>query len=331
VDSISNQRPTQEPSVLNTIGSPQVIHHSDYAQGESRISIPTAICDPLEPLSEIYSALVVGTRDYVRKCGFQKVLLGLSGGIDSSLTAAIAVDALGKDNVLGVAMPSRYSSEGSLLDAQALANNLGMELITVPIEEAFKSMLNMLSGPFQGREPNVAEENLQTRIRGNILMGISNKFGWMVLTTGNKSEMATGYATLYGDMAGGFAVIKDVPKTLVYELSKNRNARGEPKNVIPTSVLDKVPTAELKPDQTDQDTLPPYEVLDPILQAYVEEDRSFPDIVGMGFEAETVQKVISMVNRNEYKRRQAPTGVKITQRAFGRDRRLPIVNRYKQF
>jgi NAD+ synthase (glutamine-hydrolysing) len=331
VDSISNQRPTQEPSVLNTIGSPQVIHHSDYAQGESRISIPTAICDPLEPLSEIYSALVVGTRDYVRKCGFQKVLLGLSGGIDSSLTAAIAVDALGKDNVLGVAMPSRYSSEGSLLDAQALANNLGMELITVPIEEAFKSMLNMLSVPFQGREPNVAEENLQTRIRGNILMGISNKFGWMVLTTGNKSEMATGYATLYGDMAGGFAVIKDVPKTLVYELSKNRNARGEPKNVIPTSVLDKVPTAELKPDQTDQDTLPPYEVLDPILQAYVEEDRSFPDIVGMGFEAETVQKVISMVNRNEYKRRQAPTGVKITQRAFGRDRRLPIVNRYTQF
>ena len=331
VDSISKQRPPKEQSVLKTIGIPQVVHHSDHTQSESPISIPTAICDPLEPLSEIYAALVVGTRDYVRKCSFQKVLLGLSGGIDSSLTAAIAVDALGKDNVLGVAMPSRYSSEGSLLDAQTLASNLGIELLTVPIEEAFKSMLNMLSEPFKSREPNVAEENLQTRIRGNILMGISNKFGWMVLATGNKSEMATGYATLYGDMAGGFAVIKDVPKTLVYELSKHRNTHYEPKNAIPTSVLDKVPTAELKPDQTDQDTLPPYEVLDPILEAYVEEDRSFAYIVDMGFDAEIVQRVITMVNRNEYKRRQAPPGVKITKRAFGRDRRLPIVNRYTQF
>ena len=327
---LRDPRPRKERSILGTIGAPQVVHHSDYTQGEPQISIPTAICEALEPLADIYSALVVGTRDYVRKCGFQKVLIGLSGGIDSSLTAAVAVDALGKDNVLGVAMPSRYSSEGSLQDAQALASNLGMELITVPIEEAFKAMLNMLSEPFKGREPNVAEENLQTRIRGNILMGISNKFGWMVLTTGNKSEMATGYATLYGDMAGGFAVIKDVSKTLVYELSKHRNAHGKPKNAIPTSVLEKVPTAELKPDQTDQDTLPPYEVLDPILQAYVEEDRSLADIVDMGFEAETVQKIISMVNRNEYKRRQAPPGVKITQRAFGRDRRLPIVNRYTQ-
>ena len=336
VDAIFNHRlrdsrPRKERSVLESIGVPQLVHHSDYTQREPKPSINTAAFDPLPPLQEIYSALVVGTRDYVRKCGFQKVLIGLSGGIDSSLTAAVAVDALGKDNVLGVAMPSRYSSDGSFLDAKALADNLGMELITVPIEEAFQSMLNMLSEPFKGSEPNVAEENLQTRIRGNILMAISNKFGWMVLTTGNKSEMATGYATLYGDMAGGFAVIKDVPKVLVYELSKHRNAHGQPKNVIPASVIEKVPTAELKPDQTDQDTLPPYEVLDPILQAYVEEDRSLADIVDMGFDAETVQNVITMVNRNEYKRRQAPPGVKITPRAFGRDRRLPIVNRYKQF
>ncbi|MDP6494650.1 MAG: NAD+ synthase, partial [Dehalococcoidia bacterium] len=331
VDSILTQRPSKEQSVLETVGTPQVVHHSDYTNEKPQISIPTAICDHLGPLAEVYSALVLGTRDYVRKCGFQKVLLGLSGGIDSTLTAAVAVDALGKENVLGVAMPSRYSSGTSLLDAQALASNLGMELITVPIEEAFQAMLHMLSESFKGREPDVAEENLQTRIRGNILMGLSNKFGWLVLTTGNKSEMATGYATLYGDMAGGFAVIKDVPKILVYKLSKYRNTHGEPKNVIPTSVFEKVPTAELKPDQSDQDTLPPYEVLDPILQAYVEEDRSLADIVDMGFDAEIVQKVITMVNRNEYKRRQAPPGVKITQRAFGRDRRFPIVNRFKQF
>ncbi|MDA0988085.1 MAG: NAD+ synthase [Chloroflexi bacterium] len=336
VDAIFNHRlrdsrPRKERSVLESMGVPQLVHHSDYTPGQPKTAINSGICDSLPTLQEIYSALVVGTRDYVRKCGFQKVLIGLSGGIDSSLTAAIAVDALGKDNVLGVAMPSRYSPDGSFLDANTLADNLGMELITVPIEEAFQAMLNMLSEPFKGKEPNVAEENLQTRVRGNILMAISNKFGWMVLTTGNKSEMATGYATLYGDMAGGFAVIKDVPKVMVYELSKHRNAHGEPKNVIPVSVIEKVPTAELKPDQTDQDTLPPYEMLDPILQAYVEEDRSFADIVDMGFDAETVQNVITMVNRNEYKRRQAPPGVKITPRAFGRDRRLPIVNRYKQF
>jgi len=336
VDAVFNHRlrdpkPRKERSMLGNIGIPQVVHHSDYTPGQPKPAISSPICKPLGPLQEVYSALVVGTRDYVRKCGFQKVIIGLSGGIDSSLTAAVAVDALGKDNVLGVAMPSRFSSEGSLVDAQALANSLGIELITVPIEEAFEAMLHILSDPFKGAQPNVAEENLQTRIRGNILMAISNKFGWMVLTTGNKSEMATGYATLYGDMAGGFAAIKDVPKTLVYELSRHRNAHGKPKNVIPHSVLEKVPTAELKPDQTDQDTLPPYEVLDSILRAYVEEDRSFTDIVDMGFDAETVQKVITMVNHNEYKRRQSPPGVKITPRAFGRDRRLPIVNRYKQF
>ena len=335
VDAIFNHRlrdsrPRKDRSVLVAIGTAQVIQHSEHTQEKPRTPLDNPICAPIEPLAEIYSALVVGTRDYVRKCGFQKVVIGLSGGIDSTLTAAVAVDALGKDNVLGVAMPSRYSSDGSLTDAEALASNLGIELITVPIEEALQAMLHILSDPFKGREPDVAEENLQTRIRGNILMGISNKFDWMVLTTGNKSEMATGYATLYGDMAGGFAVIKDVPKVLVYELSKHRNANGYPKNVIPTSVIEKVPSAELKPDQTDQDTLPPYEVLDPILQAYVEEDRSLVDIVDMGFDKETVQRVITMVNRNEYKRRQAPPGVKITPRAFGRDRRLPIVNRYKQ-
>ncbi|MQF48781.1 NAD+ synthase [SAR202 cluster bacterium AC-647-N09_OGT_505m] len=328
---LRDPRPRKERSAPGTIGVPQVIHHSDYTPGQPKAPIEPSIFEPLSPLTEVYSALVVGTRDYVRKNGFEKVIIGLSGGIDSSLTAAIAVDALGENNVMGVAMPSRYSSDGSLLDAQALAHNLGIEMITVSIEEAFEAMLHTLSNPFKGTKPNVAEENLQTRIRGNILMGISNKFGWMVLTTGNKSEMATGYATLYGDMAGGFAVIKDIHKTLVYELSRHRNNHGKPKNAIPNSVLEKAPSAELKPDQTDQDTLPSYEVLDPILRAYVEEDSSFTDIVGMGFDAETVQKVITMVNRNEYKRRQAPPGVKITPRAFGRDRRLPIVNRYKQF
>ncbi|MBI2855586.1 MAG: NAD(+) synthase, partial [Chloroflexi bacterium] len=217
------------------------------------------------------------------------------------------------------------------IDARTLAQNLGIELMTIPIEKAFESMLHMLSEPFQGTETGVAEETLQARIRGNILMALSNKFGWIVLTTGNKSEIAVGYTTLYGDMAGGFAVIKDVPKTLVYKLAHHRNAHGKPRNVIPQSVLDKVPTAELRANQTDQDTLPPYDVLDSILEAYVEEDRSYAGIVDMGFDPETVQAVIAMVDRNEYKRRQAPPGVKITPRAFGRDRRLPIVNRYRQF
>ena len=312
------------------MGASQVAHHSDYAPPSPKAALDSCVAAPLDPLAEIYSALVLGTGDYVRKSGFEKVVIGLSGGIDSSLTAAIAADALGSRNVLGVAMPSRYSSEGSLTDARALAENLGIELITVPIEEAFEAMLRTLSGSFRDSPPNVAEENLQTRIRGNILMGLSNKFGWLVLTTGNKSEMATGYATLYGDMAGGFAVIKDVPKTLVYDLARYRNERGAPTTAIPQSVIDKAPSAELKPDQTDQDTLPPYNVLDGILQAYVEEDRSYADMVDMGFDAETVRRVIAMVDRNEYKRRQAPPGVKITPRAFGRDRRLPIINRYRQ-
>ena len=327
---LRDPRPRKERPILGATGASQVAHHSDYAPPGPKAALDSCVAAPLAPLAEIYSALVLGTGDYVRKSGFEKVVIGLSGGIDSSLTAAIAADALGSRNVLGVAMPSRYSSEGSLTDARALAENLGIELITVPIEEAFEAMLRTLSGSFRDSPPNVAEENLQTRIRGNILMGMSNKFGWLVLTTGNKSEMATGYATLYGDMAGGFAVIKDVPKTLVYDLARYRNERGSPTNVIPQSVIEKAPSAELKPDQTDQDTLPPYDLLDGILRAYVEEDRSYADMVDMGFDAETVRRVIAMVDRNEYKRRQAPPGVKITPRAFGRDRRLPIINRYRQ-
>jgi len=292
---------------------------------------------PVEPRSpqifgqvgEVYEGLVLGVRDYVEKNGFRSVVIGLSGGIDSSLTATIAVDALGPHRVVGVSMPSRYSSVGSRTDAEALAERLGIDFKVIPIEEAFSASLSMLSGAFAGTEPGVAEENLQARIRGNILMGLSNKFGHLVLTTGNKSEMATGYSTLYGDMAGGFAVIKDVPKTLVYQLAGYRNSRdGEA--VIPESVLSKAPSAELRPDQKDEDSLPPYRVLDPILKLYVEDDRSGDEIVEMGFERETVQRVITLVDRSEYKRRQAPPGIKITTRAFGRDRRLPITNRYRE-
>ena len=327
---LRDPRPRKERPILNAIGTAQVVHVSEHTPAGPKTTLDGCIAKPLDPLAETYSALVLGTGDYVRKSGFRKVVIGLSGGIDSSLTATIAADALGSENVLCVAMPSRYSSEGSLLDAQALTRNLGIELMTIPIEEAFEAMLHMLSGPFRDSPPNVAEENIQTRIRGNILMALSNKFGWLVLTTGNKSEMATGYATLYGDMAGGFAVIKDVPKTLVYQLARHRNEHGSPRNAIPQSVIEKAPSAELKPDQIDQDTLPPYDLLDGILKAYVEEDRSYADIVDMGFDSETVLRVIAMVDRNEYKRRQAPPGVKITPRAFGRDRRLPIINRYRQ-
>ena len=276
---------------------------------------------------EIYSALVLGTRDYVQKNRFKKVIIGLSGGIDSSVTATIAVDALGAENVKGVRMPSRYTSRESLEDAEELARNLGIELMTISIEPAFQAMLEMMKDAFRGTQPNVAEENIQARIRGNILMALSNKFGYLVLTTGNKSELATGYSTLYGDMAGGFAPLKDVYKTTIYHLASHRNewSDGAP---IPPRVLVKAPSAELRPGQRDVDSLPPYEVLDPILRAYVEDDRSFEEIVRMGFDTATVKRVISMVDRNEYKRRQAPPGIKITPRAFGRDRRLPITNWY---
>jgi len=279
-------------------------------------------------VEEVYRALVLGTGDYLRKNGFERVVIGLSGGIDSSLVAAVAVDALGPKRVTGVSMPSRYSSDGSKSDAAELAENLGIRLLTIPVEPAFQAYLQMLAEPFADTAEGLAEENLQARVRGTILMALSNKLGWLVLTTGNKSEMAVGYATLYGDMAGGFAVIKDVPKTLVYALCRWRNERDK-RLAIPASVLEKPPSAELRPDQKDQDSLPPYEVLDPILEAYVEQDRAADEIAARGYDAETVARVIRLVDGAEYKRRQAPPGVKITPRAFGRDRRLPITNRYR--
>ena len=329
---LRDPRPRKEnPAILREIGTPEVVSVSQHTHGNRAPLPPREEVTPLEPLAEVYSALVLGTREYVGKNGFGKVLMGLSGGVDSSLTACIAVDALGRDNVLGVAMPSRYSSEGSIVDSKVLAENLGIDLWVAPLEPAHEAFLEMLEPHFRGTEPNIAEENIQARIRGNILMAISNKYGWLVLTTGNKSELAMGYATLYGDMAGGFAVIKDVPKTLVYKLARWRNDHGHPRNVIPQAVLDKPPSAELKPDQTDQDTLPPYEVLDSIVKAYVEDDRSFQEIVAMGFDPQVVNQVVTSVDRNEYKRRQSPPGVKITPRAFGKDRRLPIVNKYRQF
>jgi NAD+ synthase (glutamine-hydrolysing) len=285
--------------------------------------------DVLDVVPEIYQALVLGTQDYVLKNGFKKVLIGLSGGIDSSLVAAIAVDALGKSNVVGVAMPSRYSSPGSLADAEAISKSLGIKLYNIPIEQVFKSYLNSLAEAFQGTEPGIAEENIQARIRGNFLMALSNKFGWLVLTTGNKSEYATGYTTLYGDMAGGFAVIKDVPKTMVYKLAAHRNTLSATK-AIPDTVLSKPPSAELRPDQKDTDSLPPYEALDPVLTAYVEEDKSIAQIVAAGTDEKTVRRAARLVDGSEYKRRQAPPGVKITPRAFGRDRRLPITNRFNR-
>jgi NAD+ synthase (glutamine-hydrolysing) len=285
---------------------------------------------PLDRLAEIYAALVLGTGDYIRKNGFQRVLIGLSGGIDSALTAAVAVDALGKKGVVGVTMPSQYSSRGSVEDSELLAKNLGIRLIKIPITEIFQAYLKTLSPSFKGLKPDVTEENIQARIRGNILMALSNKLGWLVLTTGNKSEMSVGYCTLYGDMAGGYGVLKDVPKTLVYELTKFRNKK-EGKDTIPKRVFIKPPSAELRPNQKDEDSLPPYPVLDPILQAYVEEDKGLEEIAKMGFKESLVKDVINMVDRNEYKRRQSPPGVKITHRALGKDRRLPVTNKYRNF
>ncbi len=279
---------------------------------------------------EVYNALVLGTHDYIRKNGFEKVLIGLSGGLDSSLVATVAVDALGKENVVGVAMPSQYSSPGSVSDARLLAKNLGIEILTVPIENTYKSYMGIMAESFKNKEPDVTEENLQARIRGNILMALSNKFGWLVLTTGNKSEMATGYSTLYGDMAGGFAVIKDIPKTMAYKLAEYRNSLSG-KDAIPASVIEKPPSAELRPDQKDTDTLPPYEILDPILTAYVEEDKSVKQIIDMGFNEQVVRQVARLVDTSEYKRRQAPPGIKITPRAFGRDRRLPITSKFRKY
>jgi len=291
-------------------------------------SLPPRPVDRLNELAEIYQALVLGTRDYVHKNGFQKVVLGLSGGIDSSLVAAIAVDALGDENVIGVSMPSRYSSPGSKSDAEALARNLDIALKVIPIEKAFCAYLETLAAPFKGTNPDATEENIQARIRGNLLFALSNKFGWLVLACSNKSETAMGYTTLYGDMSGGLIPLKDVPKTLVFELAKYKN-RQAGKEMIPSSVLTKAPSAELRPDQKDTDTLPPYEVLDPILKAYVEDDMTIDQIMAMGFNRDIVTRVARLVDRNEYKRRQAAPGIKITPRDFGRDRRLPITNQFR--
>jgi len=307
------------------------VHVSDVPLAPKKPKVASRIAPEPEDEAEVYQALVLATRDYLHKTGFTKALIALSGGVDSSLVATVAVDALGAENVVGVSMPSRYSSEGSIKDAQELADNLGVRLVIVPIEPAHAAYLQMLERPFEqldGGPPGTAEENIQARIRGNVIMALSNKFGWIVLTTGNKSEFATGYTTLYGDMSGGYAVIKDVPKTLVYRLSRYRNTLGEAP-VIPEAVLTKPPSAELKPGQLDQDTLPPYEILDPIIEAYVEEDRSVESIVEEGYDRAIVEWVVRTINRNEYKRRQSPPGVKITPKAFGRDRRLPIASRYK--
>jgi NAD+ synthase (glutamine-hydrolysing) len=308
--------------------SDEVRQESPFQPPPHLLGAPQRIETKMGRLEEIYAALVLGTRDYVHKTGFKKAIIGLSGGIDSSLTAVIAVDALGAESVLGISMPSGYSSEGSKTDAQELAENLGIEFLTIPIEETFRASLKMLRPVLGEADHGLAVENLQARIRGNILMSVSNQLGPIVLTTGNKSELATGYSTLYGDMAGGFNVLKDVLKTLVYELGAYRNRLGE-KPIIPQSVFEKLPSAELRPGQKDTDALPPYEILDPILKAYVEDDRSFEEIVAMGFERKTVEQVMRMVDYSEYKRRQAPPGVKITTRAFGRDRRLPITNKYR--
>ncbi len=306
----------------------QVIEAPGYRQRDGNKGGEARIEPSLSEEGEVLEALTLGLGDYFAKNGFSRAVLGLSGGVDSSLGAAVAARALGPENVTGVLMPSRYTSEVSNTDAEALAKNLGIETQVVPIGPAFDSYLEMLEPHFEGLPENEAEENVQARIRGNILMALSNKFGWIVLSTGNKSEMSVGYSTLYGDMAGGFSVIKDVPKTLVYRVCQHINEL-EGREVIPQSVLEKEPSAELRTDQRDSDSLPPYEVLDPILEAYVEEDKDLAEIVAAGYDEEDVRKVIKLVDRAEYKRRQAPTGIKITNRAFGRDRRMPITNRYR--
>ncbi|MCX7620648.1 MAG: NAD+ synthase [Acidimicrobiales bacterium] len=296
---------------------------------EISIRPPAAPMVPLlDDAAEVFGALVLGVHDYVFKNGFSDVVLGLSGGVDSSLVAAIAVEALGPSRVHGVLMPSRFSSEHSVTDAQQLAANLGIEYRIIPIEPAHQAFLEMLEPSFAGMAPDTTEENIQARVRGTILMALSNKFGWLVLTTSNKSESAVGYATLYGDSAGGFAVIKDVPKTLVYELCRYLNdSRGC--EIIPGHVLTKPPSAELRPNQRDDQSLPPYELLDPILEQYVEQDKTAGELIEMGFDAELVRRITRLVDINEYKRRQFPPGVRITTKAFGKDRRLPITNRYR--
>ncbi len=292
----------------------------------ARPTLPPHLIEPLPPTEEVYAALVLGLRDYVTKNGFKDVVVGLSGGIDSALVAAIAADALDPERVHVAFLPSPYTSEESRVLAQRVAATLDLGVIDISIGAIFTAYLEALAPAFSGRPPDVAEENIQARIRGTLLMALSNKFGWLLLATGNKSEYSCGYATLYGDMAGGFALIKDVPKMLVYELARWRNRRGE---VIPQGIIDRAPTAELRPGQKDTDSLPPYDILDPILRLYVEDDTPPDEIASRGFDPRVVARVVAMVDRNEYKRRQAPPGVKITPKAFGKDRRLPMTNGYR--
>ena len=299
--------------------------------GPAPLAGPAAVARPAELLGathEVYEALVLGTRDYVEKNGFREVVIGLSGGVDSSLVAMVAVDALGPDRVHGVLMPSRFSSDHSVSDAERLSEALGINRRTIAIEPAHRAFLDMLAPSFDGREPDLTEENLQSRVRGVVLMALSNKFGWLVLTTGNKSESAVGYSTLYGDTAGGFAVIKDCRKLLVYELCRDRNRRAG-REVVPESVLTKPPSAELRPDQRDDQSLPPYEELDPIIEAYVERDLTAAEVVAEGHDPEVVRRITRLVDLAEYKRRQSPPGVRITTKAFGKDRRLPITNGFR--
>jgi NAD+ synthase (glutamine-hydrolysing) len=308
------------------VSLPQVMVSPAPIVRDTPLSAP--LVEPLDPVAELYEALVLGTADYCRKNGFRDVVVGLSGGIDSSVVAVIAADALGAERVHGVSMPSRYSSDHSQTDARALAANLGLDYRTIPIEPAFAAFLEMLEPSFAGREPGLTQENIQSRCRGQLLMALSNEFGWMVLTTGNKSELAVGYFTIYGDSVGGYAVIKDVLKTEVYGLARYVNQRGG-REVIPESVITKPPSAELRPDQRDDQSLPPYDVLDPILGLYVEEDRTAAEIIELGHDEAIVRRVTRLVDLSEYKRRQSPPGVRVTTKAFGRDRRLPITNGYR--
>jgi NAD+ synthase (glutamine-hydrolysing) len=324
-----SRRRKETPWVMEKLAEATKVEVRAEYRKTARPPLPPRQTERLDELAEVYQALVVGTRDYVRKNGFEKVVIGLSGGIDSSLVAVLAVDALGAGNVIGVTMPSRYSSRDSISDAEALARNLGIEFKVIPIEKAFGSYLETLAEPLEGTQPDSAEENIQARIRGNILFALSNKFGWLVLACSNKSETATGYTTLYGDMAGGFIPLKDVPKTKVIELAGHKNSQVK-RELIPPGVLAKAPSAELRPNQKDTDTLPPYDILDPILKAYVEDDLAIDQITAMGFDRDTVAEVARLVDRNEYKRRQAAPGIKITRRDFGRDRRLPITNRFRE-
>jgi len=320
---------------LDRIGQPTLVEIPLTAR-DTHPKLPELSIHSLDRLDAVYRSLVLGTRDYLRKTGFQKVAIAVSGGIDSAIVTAIAADALGAENVVGVALPSRYSSEGSITDAEDLCSRLGVELWKIPIEPGHSAFEEMLSEAFEGTEPGLSEENTQARVRGNLMMSIANKFGWLVLTTGNKSEMATGYATLYGDMAGAYAVIKDVPKTMVYELCDHRNRRG-PGSPIPAAIIEKPPSAELRPDQLDEDSLPPYDQLDRVIHMYIEE-RMSPDLIiqkeqvlgSNGASEAVIRRIVRLIDINEYKRRQSPPGVKITGLAFGKDRRLPIASGWQR-